>query len=734
MVSTDKLIKVGVKYTDKYFEDLKRIYTRAYNNNESLEKFLNETNDYSIGNPLEANDFKENLTNIIASSTNDIRFSRPAQKALMNTIIKQTTGELIVDVGNEVKQSVKDIVAKGYNTRTLSRKNVADEITSTLDGINKKRARVIARTEIKRAQTTSNYMVAKERGANAYKYKCGAEPCDICKKDCGETFPIDDLSHLPPRHPNCMCSVTFFKDPNMPDAKPGSVEEPTAAQLKKNLTPAEREKYDNYKRNIPRQMKWLRENPNASAEEIAKHKKRLAFLQQKFEELRVKALGGGSGGVSTPKAAPKPKATAKPKPKETPKPKPKPKEKPKAKPKEKPKETQTPTQDQLTKNLTKKELKEYNDILKIIKWAKDVQNSEYVSAKGKESALKKLNELTPRFNELTQKALTGKSTKTPKSKSTSKKTKTKKEPKLEITVDKPKNARLTKEEADSMTFEQLAEHHGAKYKGLVKIAEDNNKEYHVFEQTLENGETFKLHFEKSAVNSYKKEKIATANEIIHEVFKVPVSLRKETNEIWFRNSQKSLAPNKKRTGFKSFAGDEGGHNISTDRRYYKLMTEMGEKLLNDPNHRIAINPKYFKKLKDFYDIINWRDRPEEKVSWKHAIHHEFTHSSDISREIWQKDLTRLSDTEEYKKIHEKEKYFTAYANSIRSESFAEHGGFISYMLANPNDQSKLLKIQVPKQDENGRTRVVEEQINFEQYKERYPLHYEYFVKLFKGEI
>ena len=214
MVSVDKLIKVGVKYTDNYFEQLKKLYTNAYNKNNTLEEFLNDTRDYSISNPLEANGFKEALTDLIAASTNDIRFSRPAQKQLMNTIIKNTTGELITNVGDDVKQSVRDIVARGYNTGTLSRENVAKEIESTLDSINNTRARTIARTEIKRAQTTSNYVVAKDRGANCYTYKCGAEPCDLCSEDCGQVFPIDDLEHLPPRHPNCMCGVTFRKDPN----------------------------------------------------------------------------------------------------------------------------------------------------------------------------------------------------------------------------------------------------------------------------------------------------------------------------------------------------------------------------------------------------------------------------------------------------------------------------------------------------------------------------------------
>ena len=202
MVSVDKLIKVGVKYTDNYFEQLKKLYTNAYNKNNTLEDFLNDTRDYSISNPLEANGFNETLSNIIAASTNDIRFSRPAQKQLMNTIIKNTTGELITNVGDDVKQSVRDIVARGYNTGTLSRENVAKEIESTLDSINNTRARTIARTEIKRAQTTSNYVVARERGANCYTYKCGASPCPLCEEDCGEVFPITDLEHLPPRHPN----------------------------------------------------------------------------------------------------------------------------------------------------------------------------------------------------------------------------------------------------------------------------------------------------------------------------------------------------------------------------------------------------------------------------------------------------------------------------------------------------------------------------------------------------
>ena len=114
------------------------------------------------------------------------------------------------DTKNAIRDIVKDSYREGLNGRT-----VAKEITKQCDEINKTRGRTIARTEIKQAQTTANYITNKARGANCYDYVCGHNPCDLCEEDCGSTFPIEDLDHLPPRHPNCMCSVSFRYDPNL---------------------------------------------------------------------------------------------------------------------------------------------------------------------------------------------------------------------------------------------------------------------------------------------------------------------------------------------------------------------------------------------------------------------------------------------------------------------------------------------------------------------------------------
>lgn len=778
MVSQDKLISNGIRYTDSLFEEISKRIEQGVRSSDTLESFLAKYNKAfpEKGNPLITLGYDKKMLDIILQETNNHKFSRPSQKEMVRVTIENKVGEKIVDVGDNITEDVRDIVKDGYDNN-LSQDEIAENISAKVSSIKNKRARAIARTEVARAATISDYIINAEMGATHFYVECRNTACPICKKawhknwteenddtytpreyTAGERgwvgdkyYPLSRTDKLPPIHPNCRCVPYFINESDkgvkVVNEQEGeksigrgpttnrvvqtqTVKGPTKDQLRKNLTPAERTKYANYKRLIDSHTKWLQDNPDAPSKQIENHKKKLATAQNNLKELTAKALGGNvtvpEPKPVTPKEKPKPqKPKAEPKP-EKPKPTPKP-ETPKT-------ETKIPTREQKDKNLTQKERAEYNAIKNEIDWANRILNDPSSNDNQRNYAKSRLDVITPRFNELTNKAL---GIKTPKRKTTKKSTKSKKKKqKPVVELNKPKNARLTKEECDSLTFEQLAEHHGATYKGLVKIEEDGNKEYHVFEQTFDNGETFKLHFEKSAVNSYKKEGIATANEIIHETFKVPEILRKETNEIWFRNTQKTVATNKKGTGFRSFAKDEGGLNASINRRWYKMMTAMGHDVPNDPDHKIGINPKYFKKLKEFLDILNWRDQPQYKTSWKHAIHHEFIHSIDTSRDIWRNDKVRLCSREEYIEIEREEPDFTAYAHQQTSESYAEHGGYISYMLANPEEQSKKIKILVFERDEKGRQKSfkpVQEEIDFEEYKRRFPKHYEYFTKLLNGE-
>lgn len=223
MVSQHKLIKNGIRYTDALFEELSRRLEQGVRESDTLESFLENTAEYTTANPLVTSGYQANLIQIILQEMNNHKFSRPAQKELTRMTIENYVGDLITNVGEDIKQSVRDIVKEGYN-QGLTQNEIAKNISNELESINNTRARVIARTEIARTATVSDYIINKERGATGYTVDCRDTACDICKDaylDNPEQEPdgrrmegdvlyeIDDISELPPLHPNCRCSVRF---------------------------------------------------------------------------------------------------------------------------------------------------------------------------------------------------------------------------------------------------------------------------------------------------------------------------------------------------------------------------------------------------------------------------------------------------------------------------------------------------------------------------------------------
>ena len=238
MVSDEKLIRQGIRYTDRLFQEIKRRLTHDISKYNTLEDYLNAHQDYLVSNPLTTTGYDQVMTRLISQSVTNVKFSRQAQRQLTQVTIENTVGELIRNVGEDIKSSVREIVKEGFANKEAPR-DIAKNIEAKIDGINSTRARAIARTEVKRANTVSNYIVAKERGATSYYVDCHPECCPLCEEYFGEgsdapgndkgydnVYPIDDTEHLPPVHPNCRCSATFTtKEPNVDETEPGPVEE-----------------------------------------------------------------------------------------------------------------------------------------------------------------------------------------------------------------------------------------------------------------------------------------------------------------------------------------------------------------------------------------------------------------------------------------------------------------------------------------------------------------------------
>jgi len=272
MPNQDKLIKSGIKYTDAVFDEIIQRLSQGVKSADTLEAFLEKTKDYTLSNPLQVSGYKDGLLKIILQETNSHKFSRPAQKELVRITIENQVGEMIDNVGEDIKDSVRDIVRDGYN-RNLSQDEIALNISNRVSAIKGKRARAIARTEIARTATVSDYVINRERGANGWYVECRNTACPVCKDRWHKSwtpesdesfkpsdtsaggkgwigdriFSMNDTSMLPPVHPSCRCIVYYTsEEPNVstepvPQTTSTTVEEPTDAQLKANLTTEELE-------------------------------------------------------------------------------------------------------------------------------------------------------------------------------------------------------------------------------------------------------------------------------------------------------------------------------------------------------------------------------------------------------------------------------------------------------------------------------------------------------------
>ena len=223
MVSQDKLIKTGIQYTDALFEEIIRRLQNGVRQSDTLEEFLEKTKEYTSANPLVTTGYDTTMLQLILSETNNYKFSRPSQRELTRITIENYVGELIRDVGEDVKQTVRDIAMEEYNNPEGSNpQKLAKRISEEVTGIKNKRARTIARTETARTASISDYIINKERGATSFTVSCRSTRCPKCQEEYCNTSPtggdvkftIDQVDKLPPLHPNCRCSANYQYDMN----------------------------------------------------------------------------------------------------------------------------------------------------------------------------------------------------------------------------------------------------------------------------------------------------------------------------------------------------------------------------------------------------------------------------------------------------------------------------------------------------------------------------------------
>ena len=257
----NKIINRILKELKRYFGKLdKKILSDTYKS-KSFEEFLENTKDYTTGNIFITDGICDKVSNAVIEAN---KFVQLKQRELVRQTIQQKTYDLVAGAGEDLKNDLREMAKKGYdlglgsrelgrvlverdlealhivrgeNTFTESEWQALPESERAKYTFNTKikvmspqtRAKAIARTETKRAETIVNYIRAQERGKTKFKVTCRSDCCSLCaevyqdlqdyepteKKETILTDGVeynmeDDIDKLPPFHPNSYSKDTYI--------------------------------------------------------------------------------------------------------------------------------------------------------------------------------------------------------------------------------------------------------------------------------------------------------------------------------------------------------------------------------------------------------------------------------------------------------------------------------------------------------------------------------------------
>ena len=220
----DKLLKQFDQWNKEQFKRIYRLWEQKYSRSSSLQEFLAYLAENDI---MDVEEYSLKINNIIDVDLNQLSFNRKAQADLTKATIHNNTFDLVWNVNDDFKEHLRtqavEAFEKGVSPQEFGKMIQAPPLIKGVDGAKRSmsaeaRNRMIARTEAKRALNISNYLINKERGATHW-YAIGYTDDRTCSR-CIETYgtpgkykyySIDDISNLPPLHPNCRHTAVYIK-------------------------------------------------------------------------------------------------------------------------------------------------------------------------------------------------------------------------------------------------------------------------------------------------------------------------------------------------------------------------------------------------------------------------------------------------------------------------------------------------------------------------------------------
>ena len=127
------------------------------------------------------------------------------QMELLATRSFEQLNGITKSMSGDIARTLSDGFVQGHNPRKIAR-----ELVKNVEGLEKKRALVLARTEIVHAYSEASLDAMEALGLDEVsamvEWLAGPTACPLCAPLMGVTLTIDQARGLIPRHPNCLCA------------------------------------------------------------------------------------------------------------------------------------------------------------------------------------------------------------------------------------------------------------------------------------------------------------------------------------------------------------------------------------------------------------------------------------------------------------------------------------------------------------------------------------------------
>jgi SPP1 gp7 family putative phage head morphogenesis protein len=205
-------IERNVKLMNNLIKKIRNDINGAKQYAKDMQDFLSRVAIFTEINPLLTERYTPIITEIVQSINNTMQLPIGGHREVFKEVAKNETMELVTNMGEDMKTDLKTIVSDG-----VKQGQAPDDISKTMrakvESLGKTRAEAIARTETMRTKNLGNWYIYNEKDYGYFVVPANGKPgdWDKCRTYLNKVYSMEERSKLPPYHPRCTHSPSFFR-------------------------------------------------------------------------------------------------------------------------------------------------------------------------------------------------------------------------------------------------------------------------------------------------------------------------------------------------------------------------------------------------------------------------------------------------------------------------------------------------------------------------------------------